>query len=64
MTTNFGASPEPSVATMSSTNVCAASCTGVVGEPEPGRAQTHLGGRFLARDVDDAAADRATAAQA
>ena len=27
-----------------------------LGKPEPGRAQTHLGSQFLARDVDDAAA--------
>ena len=29
---------------------------GRLGKPKPGRAQAHLGGRFLARDVDDAAA--------
>ena len=29
---------------------------GRFGEPKPGRAQTHLGGQFLAGDVDDAAA--------
>ena len=54
ITTNFGGSPDPSVATMSSTSVWAASWTGALGEAEAGGAQTHLGGRFLARHVDDA----------
>ena len=54
--TNLGASPEPSVATMSSTRVCAASCTGALGKAEARGAQAHLLGRFFARDIDDAAA--------
>ena len=41
---------------MSSTKVCAASWTGASASPRRRCAQTHLGGRFLARDIDDAAA--------
>ena len=56
MTTNFGRSPEASVAMMSSTEVCAASCTGASASPRRCGAHAHLVGGFLAGDVDDAAA--------
>ena len=42
------------VVRMSRTEVAAASWTGASAEPEPHRAQPHLVGRFLARDIDDA----------
>ena len=53
MTTNFGASPEPSVATISSTKVWAASCTGASASPSRTARRRTCAVEFLARDVDD-----------
>ena len=54
--TNFGASPDASVAKMSSIRVSAAICTGAWERPSRAGAQAHLLGRFLARNIDDPAA--------